>query len=60
MINEWRDKINEKAKPQITYIRALNKRVYLMNKKVPKGYKSLSRAHIGYLTGFDAMNIYRV
>ena len=31
-----------------------------MNKKVSKGYKFLSHAHIDYLTGFDATNIYHV
>ena len=31
-----------------------------MDKKILKGRKSLSRAHIGYLIGFDATNIYRV
>ncbi|OXV07445.1 hypothetical protein Egran_04797 [Elaphomyces granulatus] len=34
--------------------------VYVMDKYVPKGRKSLPRAHIGYLTDFDATNIYRV
>ena len=60
MINKWRGKLNKKAKPQITHIKALDKRVYLMNKKVSKGYKFLSHAHIDYLTGFDATNIYHV
>lgn len=31
-----------------------------MDKKILKGRKSLPRAHIGYLTGFDATNIYRI
>ena len=60
MINEWRGKSDEEAKPQITHIKALDRQVYLMHKKVPKGRKSLPRAHIGYLTGFDATNIYHV
>src|SRR5438034_3126524 len=60
MINEWRGKTGEDAKLQCAHIRALGRRVYLMDKKVPKGRKSLPRAHIGYLTGFDATNIYRV
>src|SRR5204863_8379337 len=60
MINEWRGKSDEKAKPQITHIKALGRRVYLMDKKVPKARKSQLLAHIAYLTAFTATNFYRV
>jgi hypothetical protein len=59
-LNEHQGKTGDAAKPQIGHIRAIGSRVYVMDKHVPKGRKSLPRAHIGYLTGFDATNIYRV
>ena len=60
VLNEHQGKTGDAAKPQIGHIRAIGSRVYVMDKHVPKGRKSLPRAHIGYLTGFDATNIYRV
>ena len=60
MINEWRGKTGENAKSQCAHIRALDRHVYLMNKKVSKDCKSLSCVHIDYLTEFDVMNIYHV
>ena len=60
MINEWRSKTDENAKSQCAHIKALDRHVYLMNKKILKDCKFLSCTHIDYLTDFDAMNIYHI
>ncbi len=60
MINEWKDKTNKNAKSQITHIKALDRLIYLMNKKISKDHKFLSCVHINYLTDFDIINIYCV
>jgi hypothetical protein len=46
--------------PHIGHIKALGSRVYVKSNNVLRGRKSLERAHIGYLTGYDATNILRV
>ena len=60
MINKWRDKTDENAKSSVAHIKALNRQIYLMNKKISKDYKYLSHIHIDYLTDFNIMNIYCV
>jgi len=60
MINKWRDKTDENAKSQCAHIRALDRHVYLMNKKMSKDHKSLPHTHIDYFTDFDTTNIYHI
>jgi hypothetical protein len=60
MINKWRGKTDENAKPPVAHIRALDRQVYLMNKKIFKDHKFLLCVHIDYLTDFDTTNIYHV
>jgi hypothetical protein len=59
-LNEALGLREDAAKPHIGHIKALGSRVYVKSNKVPRGRKSLERAHIGYLTGYDATNIFRV
>jgi hypothetical protein len=59
-LNEALGLHEDAAKPHIGHIKALGSRVYVKSNKVPRGRKSLERAHIGYLTGYDASNIFRV
>ena len=60
IINKWRNKTDENTKSQCAHIRALDRYIYLMNKKILKDHKSLSCAHIDYLTNFNIINIYHI
>ena len=48
------------TKPVVGHLRAYGSRAYVLDHKVPKGRKSMARAHIGYLVGYESTNIFRV
>ena len=47
-------------KPSIAYLRQYSCRVYALRPQIPRGDKLTPRALIGYLVGYDTLNIYRV
>jgi hypothetical protein len=48
------------SKPNLSHLRVYSYRAYPLNKHIPRLEKLQARAHIGYLTGYDSSNIYRV
>jgi transposase InsO family protein len=48
------------SKPNLSHLRVYGCRAYPLNKHIPRSGKLQPRAHIGYLTGYDSLNIYRV
>ncbi|KAL1954936.1 hypothetical protein VTO42DRAFT_436 [Malbranchea cinnamomea] len=48
------------TKPLLGHLRAYEARAYVLDNKVPKGRKSMARAHIGYLVGYESTNIFRI
>jgi Reverse transcriptase (RNA-dependent DNA polymerase) len=47
-------------RPNLSHLHVYGCRAYPLNKKIPRRQKLEPRAHIGYLVGYDASNIYRV
>jgi hypothetical protein len=46
--------------PSIVHLRVYRARAYSLIHKIPKTEKLKPRAHIGYLVGYDSMNIFRI
>lgn len=47
-------------KPLIAYLKIYGCRAYTLRTQIPRGNKLTSRALIGYLVGYDVLNIYRI
>ncbi|KAI1002788.1 hypothetical protein K3495_g5413 [Podosphaera aphanis] len=47
-------------KPPLSHLDIIGSKVYALNKNIPRLDKLLSRAHIGYLVGWESTNIYKV
>ncbi|KAI1004940.1 hypothetical protein K3495_g3273 [Podosphaera aphanis] len=47
-------------KPLLSHLDILGSKVYSLKKNIPKLERLLSRAHIGYLIGWESTNIYKV
>ncbi|KAL1954930.1 hypothetical protein VTO42DRAFT_430 [Malbranchea cinnamomea] len=48
------------SKPLLGHLRVYRARAYVLDNKVPKGRKSLARAHISYLVGYESTNIFHI
>lgn len=47
-------------KPNLSHLHVFGCRAYPLDKHIPRKQKLQPRAHIGYLTGYDSTNIYRI
>ena len=47
-------------KPNLAHLRTYGCRAYLLRNKIPKLEKLAPRAYIGYLVGYNLLNIYRI
>ncbi|KAL1952496.1 hypothetical protein VTO42DRAFT_5186 [Malbranchea cinnamomea] len=48
------------TKPLLGHLRAYRALAYVLDNKVQKGHKSMTRDHISYLMGYESTNIFRI
>ncbi|KAL1953514.1 hypothetical protein VTO42DRAFT_2648 [Malbranchea cinnamomea] len=48
------------TKPLLGHLQAYGARAYVLDNKVSKGRKSMARAHISYLVGYESTNIFHI
>jgi hypothetical protein len=46
--------------PSIVHLRVFGCRTYTLKKHLPKVLKTMPRAHVGYLVGYESSNIYLI